>query len=198
MKTSITFLMSAAFVATFLGCSFPAKSAETNISGVASYFFEPNPQKIKPQMYNWEVKLSAADSTNGNYEIIQITKPLVEDGTNRATTKVLIGISPMSHEETIRRNDDGIIDFMLYVGDKEPPQNMNGPGKINEPIIFSGIGTGVGMSDGIVLPGSKIDQVVPSDKGTEMSDGKLQIIQFFVTNNNGEKFQADVILRCLK
>jgi hypothetical protein len=170
------------------------QSSEAAISGITDYKFDPNPQEPKPKMYNWEIMLNAVDSTNGTYEIIQITQPFSEDGINRTTTNVLIGLSPMSHSEMIIPNEDGIIDFKLYIGDKELAQNMNGPGKIGQPIIFSGIGTGKGASDWIVLPGSKVDRVTPSGKGTQLSDGRLNIIQYIVTNDGGEKFQADVIL----
>jgi hypothetical protein len=172
-----------------LGSPFAAQSTETNISGIADYKFDSSPQEIKPKMYNWEITLGAADSTNGIYEIIQITRRLDINGEDRSTTNVLID------SKMIVPNEDGIIHFKLYVGDKEPKQNMNGPGKIGQPIIFSGIGTGKGASDWIVLSGSKVDQVVPSDKGTQLTDGRLNIIQFIVTDDTGEKFQADVILR---
>jgi len=97
--------------------------------------------------------------------------------------------------KVIMPNQDGIIDFKLYVGDKEPKQNMGRRGNIGQPIIFSGIGTGNAQSGWIVLLGAKVDQVVPSGKGTRLSNGILSLIQFTVTNAAGEKFQADVILR---
>ena len=95
----------------------------------------------------------------------------------------------------IAPNANGVVDFMLHVGEKEPKPNMNGQGNIGLPIIFSGKGTGKGESNWIVLPGSKIDQVDPSGKGTQMSGGSLRIIRFLVTKGDGEKNGADVILR---
>ena len=92
-------------------------------------------------------------------------------------------------------NQDGIIDFKVYIGEKQPKPNMPGPGSMGEPIIFSGRGTGKGQSNWIYLPGSKLDNVVSSIKGTQMSDGKLNLIQFIVTKADGEKFQRDVVLR---
>ena len=79
--------------------------------------------------------------------------------------------------------------------DEQPKPNMPGPGRIGEPIIFSGRGTGKGQSNWIYLPGSKLDNVVSSIKGTQMSDRKLNLIQFIVTKADGEKFQRDVVLR---
>ena len=173
-----------------LGNSFAAKSAETNFSGITEYVFEPNPREISPKMYNWEIKLSKVDSQNGVYEILQITKPRKADSKLvEAATMVLID------SKMIVPNQDGMINFKLYVGDKEPKQNMGRQGNIGQPIIFSGRGTGKGESTWIVLPGNKVDQVTPSVKGAQLSNGKLNLIQFVVTNDGGEKFQADVIFR---
>ena len=163
-------------------------SAVAVISGIADYKFDSNPQEIKPKMYNWEITLNAANSTNGIYEIIQVTRLLSEDGANRTTTNVLMD------GKMVVPNEAGIIHFKLSIGDKVPKQNMNGPGKIGQPIIFSGIGTGKGSSAWIVLPGSKVEQTTPSDKGTKLSDGKLNLIRYAVANDGGEKFQVDVML----
>lgn len=180
----------AALLAVSLGNSFAAISAETNFSGITEYVFEPNPQEISPKMYNWEVKLSKTDSQNGAYEIVQITQSRKADSKPvDAATTVLI------ESKMIVPNQDGIINFKLYVGDKEPKQNMGRRGNIGQPILFSGRGTGKGESTWIVLPGTKVDQVAPSVKGAQLSNGKLNLIQFIVTNDGGKKFQADVILR---
>jgi hypothetical protein len=182
--------MLAGLLAVGLGNSFAAKSPETNFSGITEYASEPNPQEISPKMYNWEVKLNKADSQNGAYEIVQITKPRKADSKAvEAATTVLI------ESKMIVRNQDGIINFNIFVGDKEPKQNMGRRGNIGQPIIFSGRGTGKGESNWIVLPGTKVDQVAPSVKGAQLSNGKLTLSQFIVTNDRGEKFQADVILR---
>jgi hypothetical protein len=92
-------------------------------------------------------------------------------------------------------DQDGIVPFRLYVGDKEPTRNTNGPGNIGQPIVFSGNGTGKGASSWIVLPGARVDRVTPSRKGTRLSNGRLSLIQYIVTNDRGERFQADVVLR---
>jgi hypothetical protein len=188
-------LMAATLLALVGFFTFAMKAGETNISGIIEYVFDAHPQEIKPKMYNWEVRLNTADSTNGIYEIIQITRPLDVNGENPVTTNVLIGVSPMSRTEMIVPNEEGIIDFKLYVGDKEPKQNMDAPGNIGQPIIFSGKGTGKAGVDWIVLPGSKVEKITPSDKGTMLTGGRLTIIQFVVTNDSGQKFQADVMLR---
>jgi hypothetical protein len=77
----------AALLAVSLGNSFAAISAETNFSGITEYVFEPNPQEISPKMYNWEVKLNKADSQNGAYEIVQITKPRKADSNFMSGTR---------------------------------------------------------------------------------------------------------------
>ena len=187
MNRMILFLLLSAM---FLGCSRRPESPEPNISGITEYKLESNPQEISPKMYNWEVLLTKEDSKNRSYEIIQTIRPMEESLTeNRATTNILID------KKMIVPNQEGNIHFKLYIGDREPTQNMNGPGNIGHPIIFSGRGTGKGASSWIVLPGSKVGQVTPSDKGTPLSEGKLNLIQFVVSNANGEEFQADVILR---
>ena len=166
-----------------------AQSAETSISGIIEYVFDPNPQEITPKLYNWEIKLNSTDSRTGSYEIVQITKPLRAEPNAHDSASVLID------SRMIVLNTDGIINFRLYIGEKQPKPNMPGPGSMSEPIIFSGRGTGKGESNWIYLPGSKVDRVVPSEKGTKMSDGKLNLIQFIVTKADGEKFQTDVVLR---
>ncbi len=168
-----------------------ALSAETDISGIIEYVYERNPQEIKPKMYNWEVKLNEADSRNGSYEIIQITKSNKTDPKAGAAAVPIV----LVESKMIVPNQDGIIDFKLYVGDKEPKQNMGRRGNIGQPFIFSGIGTAKAESTWIVLPGTKTDRVVPSAKGTQLSDGRLSLVQYIVTNDGGEKFQVDVIFR---
>ena len=173
-----------------LGSAFAVKSAEANFSGINEYFFEPNPQEINPKTYNWEIKLNQSDSRNGTYEIAQITRPR-----NGATTTADTTSTILVESKIIVPNQDGVIDFKLYVGDKEPRQNMGRRGYIGQPIIFSGIGTANAQSGWIVLPGATVDQVVPTSKGTPLTNGSLSVISFTVTNAAGEKFQADVILR---
>jgi hypothetical protein len=167
-----------------------AMSAHADFSGIVSYVFEPNPQEIKPKMYNWEVALSKSDSQSGVYEIVQITRP------KRTNSK---GLDPaeavLIESKMIAANQDGVVDFNLYVGNKAPKENMGRRGHSGEPIIFSGRGTGRGESNWIILPGSKIEQVVPTSKGTRLSDGRLDLIQFTVSDDHGEQFQVDVALR---
>ncbi len=172
-----------------LGSSCSVNAADARFSGVVEYSFEPNPKEIKPKMYNWEIKLNGADSRNGTYDIAQITRPKTSDPTADAITTVLVD------SVIVVPNQDGIIDFNLYVGDKEPKQNMRRRGNVGQPIIFSGIGTAKAESSWIVLPAAKVDEVVPSGKGTPLSNGRLSLIQFTVTNEVGARFQADVMLR---
>jgi len=49
--------------------------------------------------------------------------------------------------------------------------------------------------DWIVLPGPKIEQVVPTAAGTPLSDGRLRLIEFIVSDEHGEPFQVQVVLR---
>lgn len=175
-------------IASFAGVS-AVKSEESSFSGISEYSFEPNPQEINPKMYNWQIKLNRSDSRNGTYEIAQITR--LKSGSTAADSQSTVLVD----SKVIVPNQDGIIDFKLYVGDKEPKQNMGRRGNIGQPIIFSGIGTGNAQSGWIVLLGAKVDHVAPSGKGTRLSNGRLNLIQFTVTNDRGETFQDDVILR---
>jgi hypothetical protein len=169
---------------------FAAMSPVADFSGIVSYVFEPNPREIKPKMYNWEVTLSKVDSQSGDYEIVEITRP------KKSNSK---GVDPAQNvlveSTTIVANQDGVVDLNLYVGDKAPKEKKGQRGHAGEPIIFSGRGTGKGESSWIVLPGSKIGQVVPTTKGTRVSDGRLGLIQFTVSDDHGEQFQVDVVLR---
>src|SRR5215831_19062893 len=177
-------------LAACLSSALAIQPAQTSFSGIVEYVFDPNPQEITPKVYNWEIKLNSIDSRTGSYEIIQITKPLRTEPTGRDSAP-----SVLIDNQMIVPNHEGIIDFKLYIGEKQPKPNMPGPGSMGEPIIFSGRGTGKGESNWIYLPGSKVDSVIPSEKGTKMSDGKLNLIQFIVTKADGEKFQTDVVLR---
>ena len=173
-----------------VGCSQSIESPAPGISGVTQYEFNPNPGEIRPKLHNWVVELSKADSASNRYDIIQVTRPTEDDpAAGQATTTVLID------DRMIVPNPNGTIHFTLHVGDAEPTQNMNAPGNIGHPIIFSGRGTGKGVSNWIVLPGSEIDRVAPTEQGTSLSDGKLRLIQFVVRNADGEKYRAEVILR---
>jgi len=165
-------------------------SAEVDFSGIVSYVFEPNPQEIKPKMYNWEIALSKSDSRDGVYEIVQITHPT---GPNSKALDPAPNV--LVESKMIVANQDGFVDFNLYVGDKAPKDNMGRRGQAGEPIIFSGRGTGKSESNWIILPGSKIKQIVATTKGTQLSDGRLGLIQFTVSDDHGEQFQVDVVLR---
>ena len=72
---------------------------------------------------------------------------------------------------------------------------MGRQGNMGQPIIFSGRGTGKGESNWIVLPGTKLDRVVPAAKGIQLRDGKLDLLRFIVINESGEEFRVDVMLR---
>jgi hypothetical protein len=184
-----------ALLAAGLGSELSAQPAQTAVSGIVSYVFEPNPQEIKPKMYNWEIKLNQADSKAGVYEIIQITRPAKAHVTAaNAVSDVLIP-SKVILPGRVGAVNVNLVNFNLYVGDKAPHQNMGRRGNSGQPIILSGIGTGNGASSWVVFPGAKIERVLPSVSGTRLSHGKLRLIQFIVSNDRGEQFQTDVILR---
>ena len=167
-----------------------APSAQTDFSGIVSYVYEANPQGIKPKMNNWEIRLCTADSRNGVYEIVQINKRLQPGATAVDTTPNVIVDSKL-----VAVGPDGSIAFALYVGDKVPKENMGRRGNSGEPVILTGHGTGRGTSSWVVFPGSKIERATPSVAKTPLTDGTLPIIQFVVSNERGERFQTDVILR---
>src|SRR5882724_10319462 len=128
-ENMIRWLMLVAPLAIGLERPFTVDSAETS-NGIIEYVLEPHPQKIEPNMYNWEVRLNSADSRNGPYEIIQMTKPLQADPLAAdSPPKVLV------ESHMIVPNQDGLIDFKLSVGVKEPIKNMDKPGYIGQPIM---------------------------------------------------------------
>ncbi len=179
-----------AFVAAQIGSMLATPSAQTEVSGIVSYRYEPNPREIKPKMYNWEVRLNRADSHGATYEIVQITRPTKAHATTTdSASQVLV------ESKVITPGQDGTVDFHLYVGDKTPKENMGRRGRSGQPIIFSGIGTGNGASSWIVFAGAQIERVVPSPTGTRLLDGTLSLIQFVVRDERGEQFQTDVVLR---
>ena len=179
-----------AFVAVPLGSLLASPVAQTEVSGIVSYLYEPNPREIKPKMFNWEIKLNQADSHAGAYEIVQVTRP------TQANAKAADVVSQVLVEsKVITVGQDGAVNFNLYVGDKTPKENMGRRGNSGQPIILSGIGTANGASSWIVFPGAKIERVVPSPTGTRLSDGTLNLIQFFVSDDRGQHFQTDVVLR---
>jgi len=179
-----------AFVAAWLASSLAWPSAQTEASGIVSYVYEANPKEIKPKMYNWEIRLNQADSHAGAYEIIQMTRPTrVNAKEADLVPQVLV------ESKVITPGQDGAVHFNLYVGDKAAKENMGRRGNSGQPIIFSGVGTGNGASNWIVFPGAKIERVLPSPKGTRLLDGKLSLIQFIVSDDRGEEFQTDVLLR---
>jgi len=167
-----------------------AQTTPSPVSGIVSYVFEANPKEIKPKMYNWEVKLSPADSRSGAYEIVQTTRSIGAGASGaEPVTNVLV------ESKAIVPASDSAITFNLYIGDKAPKENMGRRGNSGEPIIFSGRGTGTGASSWIVFPGAKIARATPSVAGTPMSDGNLLLIRFLVSDDHGGQSQTDVILR---
>jgi len=186
-------LLVSALASTLTGLAAPsALSAQTTpsrVSGIVSYVFEANPKEIKPKMYNWEVKLSPADSRSA-YEIVQTTRSIGAGASGaEPVTNVLV------ESKAIVPASDSAITFNLYIGDKAPKENMGRRGNSGEPIIFSGRGTGTGASSWIVFPGAKIARATPSVAGTPMSDGNLLLIRFLVSDDHGGQSQTDVILR---
>jgi len=178
------------FAAALLVSLLARPSAQTDVSGIVSYRYEPNPSEIKPKMYNWEISLTPADSHTGAYEIIQMTRP------TRPNTKAPdVDSSVLVESKVIAAGQDGAVHFNLYVGDKTPKENMGRRGHSGQPIIFSGIGTGNSASSWIVFPCAKIERAVPFPKGTQLSNGALSLIQFIVSDDRGEQFQTDVVLR---
>ena len=170
--------------------SVAAMSAAADFSGITSYVFESNPQEITPKMYNWRITLSKSDSEGGAYEIVQITRP-------KSANAKAVDSAPnvLVDSKMIAVNQNGVVDFNLYVGDKAPKENMGTHGRSGEPIIFSGKGTGKAESNWIILPGPKIAQAVPATQGAALSDGRLRLIQFTVSDDRGEQFQVEVVLR---
>jgi hypothetical protein len=166
-----------------------AQSTSPPASGVVSYVFDPNPQEIKPKMYNWEIRLTESDG-KALYEIVQATTPVGVGG-----VKGKIVVTPLIESKLIVPGPDGATNFHLYIGDKVPKRNMGRVGDTGEPIIFSGAGTGKAASTWIVLPGDAIDRVSPAVAGTRLTDGTLTLIRFVVRNDRGAQFQTDVVLR---
>lgn len=178
------------FVAALLGGVVATPSAQTEVSGIVSYVYEPNPSDIKPKMYNWEVRLSREDSRGGPYEIVQITRPTKAKATAADSVS-----QELVESRVITPGQDGTVAFHLYVGDKAPKENMGRRGRSGQPIIFSGIGTGSAASSWIVFAGAQIERVVPSPAGTRLRDGTLRLIQFIVRDERGEQSETDVVLR---
>ena len=175
---------------TLLGCRRQTEVPKPDVSGIVKYTFEPEPETISPKMYNWELMLTEADSRNAAWAIVQVTQSSTDTPrSDPAVTKTLID------SEMIVPDQTGQIHFMLHAADKDPTLNMGAPGNVGHPIIFSGRGTGKGASNWIVLPGSEIQQVFPSEAGTPLVDGTLRIIGFVGLNDAGDRFQSDVILR---
>lgn len=162
---------------------------ERNLSGIIDYKFAPKPQEITPKLHNWEIRLNKADSRRGTYQIVQITAPEKPARGESSTTIVV-------DSNIIVPDQDGIIDFQLHIGDAQPKENMGRRGDGGEPIIFSGIGTAKAESGWIVMPGEHIDEMSPAPKGTLLKKGKLDLIQIYLHNDHGDKFRADVFLRC--
>jgi hypothetical protein len=164
-------------------------SAQTNMSGIVKYFLDPNPEEFGSTMYNWEVVLNALDSRNGPYAIVRIDKLL------RGKPKALeTAPERIIDSDMIAQGNDGIIAFKLGIGMKESKNIPDGSGNAAQPIVFSGKGSGKGESSWINFPGSNVKQVVPSDAGTVLSGGRLLLMRFIVSDNDGAEIESDVVL----
>jgi hypothetical protein len=174
---------------TGLGSLFAVTSAQTNISGIIKYFVEPNPEEFGPRMYNWEVALNIEDSKSGPYAIVQIIKPLrgKPKATDTAPQRII-------DSDMITQGKDGIIAFKLGIGLKEPKQIPDGSGNVSQPVIFTCKGSGKGESNWVNFPGAAFNRVIPSDAGTILSNGRLTLIRFIVTDDGGAELESDIML----
>jgi hypothetical protein len=159
------------------------------VSGITDYVFDAAPQTVARKMFNWEVTLSAADSKKWGYEVVQVNHFLSAEAKIRDTTNVLVD------SKMLAPNPTGIVHFALCVGSKEPRPNVGGPDQIGEPIVYAGLGTTKVQSDWITLPGTQINRAAPSGKGTELVNGQLKMMEYEVTNKDGQKVQTAVIFR---
>jgi len=182
-------LIAAMLVAVIVAAFYASAVSAASTSGITSYTFDPNPKDIMPKLYNWQINLSGADSRETQYEIVQIMSPGTKAPGAVSTTTVLVDSSMISPAE------DGTISFKLHIGDKQPTQNMGRRGDVGEPIIFSGIGTAKAQSGWIVLPGGRILQMSPAPGGERLVRGTLDLIRFAGSNERGEQYRADVVLR---
>lgn len=171
------------------------KEKSVKASGVTDYHYEPNPPDSFTKLYNWVVRMTAADSKKDRYEIVQIDQP---DG-GAAETKVIVGQSRSAGRtwmDVLRPNDNGFLGFKLGIGDKPDIALTNGV--FREPFQFNGLGIGTFWTDSIFLQGTVLGEVVPTDKGATLVDGTLRLIRFNTTDEKGRKFVTDVVLRVEK
>jgi hypothetical protein len=177
----------AAVVIACLGCVQHAAAEETN--GIIGFSRCPNPQPITPRKWNWEVKLDKNSSKQHRYQLVQKTESLPRQGQQpgKRTTRILIDTA------SIVASQRGAIHFKIHTGDERPAPNMNGE-NIGLGLSFSGIGTGKGASNWIVLPGTKILDVSVFEKGS-LQGGVIKFLEFQSQTSNGEKYGSTVSLK---
>jgi hypothetical protein len=164
-------------------------------SGVTNYKYEPNSKDAFTKLYNWEVRLTAADSKKDKYEIVQIDR--LAGGA--AKTTVLVG-KPSSGGakwmDSLRPSDDGYVGFKLGIGDKAATLATLATNRVLwVPLQFVGFANGMSRTDSIFLSGTVLGAVVPADKGAALVDGTLQLIRFNTTDAKGGTFVTDIVLR---
>jgi hypothetical protein len=128
--------------------------------------------------------LTEEDSKKEKYEIVQIDQP----SGGAARTTVLV------ERPRVQVNEEGYVGFRLGIGEKKDATKQNGEPQRDEPLVFSGIGTGIGDSDWIHLPAGAPGDVEPAEKGATLVDGTLRLIRFNTDANEG-KIVTDIVLR---
>jgi hypothetical protein len=160
------------------------KEKAVKASGVTDYKYEANPTEFT-RLYTWQVRMTAADSKNEKYEIVQID----HSAGGAEKTSILV------ERPSLAPNDDGFVGFKLGIGDKPDALKANGGDKLYEPFQFSGLGNGIGDSGQVSLPAGALGGVAPAGTGATLVDGTLRLIRFNMTDAKGGACATDVVLR---
>jgi hypothetical protein len=147
----------------------------------------PDPNAVTPRKWNWEVRLSAAQS-KGRFRIVQHTVGKKDSGPG--TDNVLF------EEKDLQKSSGDIIHFRLHSGDDHPTLDMNKKGNVGLGVSFTRVGGGYGSSNWIVMPGKIVQSHVT--KQDHFTSGVLPLISFETIDGLGNGYRTEVRLEASK
>lgn len=144
---------------------------------------KPDPSRVIPRKWNWEIKLSPAQSQR-RFRIVQRTA--AKKDPRSETAEVLFA------EKDLQKNPGDIIHFRLHTGDEHPTLDMNKKGNIGLGVSFARAGGGYGASSWIVMPG-KIVKSQLSEQGY-LKNGELPLVIIETVDSSGNEYRTELKL----
>ena len=147
----------------------------------------PDPNAVTPREWNWEVRLSPAQSRR-SFRIVQHT--VGKKASGPGTDDVLFD------EKALQKSAGDIVHFRLHAGDDHPTPDMGKKGNIGLGVSFARVGGGYGSSSWIVMPGKIVQSHV--SKQDHFTNGALLLVSIETIDALGNEYRTEVRLEASK